>query len=147
MQHPTPADVATFITSSFNDTRSVVADVDYFFFADSEQNFPFATIVAKDNDFDSLSNLDREGIFRLNIGLSKTTFQKLFRGPGGIETTDPAALGVLIPHPAYAKMYWASLLNPSWDQLTELLPLLEEAHDLQLSRTNRRGGSERSRDS
>lgn len=36
--------------------------------------FPFATIVTKDyGEFDRASNLDRAGVFRLNIGVSKET--------------------------------------------------------------------------
>jgi hypothetical protein len=43
--------------------------------------FPFATIVTKDyGDFDNASNLNRPGVFRLNLGLSRTTYESLF-GP------------------------------------------------------------------
>ena len=43
------------------------------------RRFPFATIVTKDyGDFDNASNLDRHGLFRLNIGVSKKTFAHLF---------------------------------------------------------------------
>lgn len=146
MQSPTPADVAKFVTSTFPDCRCAEADGDYFFFAGSEENFPFATIVVKDTDFDHLSDLNRDGVFRLNIGLEKATFRELFSPTDGSAQADPTVLGKLIPHPAYAKMYWVSLLNPSMDQLTEYLSLLKEAHDLQLSRSKRREGVERSRE-
>ncbi len=50
---------------------------DSFFIYDPDRNlddvprFPFATIVTKDyGDFDNASNLDRRGIFRLNVGVS-----------------------------------------------------------------------------
>ena len=51
---------------------------DTFFIYDPERNlegsrrFPFATIVTKDYaEFDNASDLDRPGVFRLNIGVSK----------------------------------------------------------------------------
>jgi hypothetical protein len=56
---------------------------DTFFIYDPDRNlddtrrFPFATIVTKDyGDFDNASRLDRPGVFRLNIGVSKETFAK-----------------------------------------------------------------------
>src|SRR4051794_23583580 len=41
-----------------------------------KQQFPFATIVTKNyGDFDNASDLDRPGVFRLNIGVSRDTFR------------------------------------------------------------------------
>jgi hypothetical protein len=61
---------------------------DTFFFYDPERNldpkrrFPFATIVTKDyGDFDRASNLNRPGVFRLNIGLSNDTYRARFGPP------------------------------------------------------------------
>src|SRR6516225_5244282 len=43
------------------------------------RRFPFATIVTKDyGDFDNASDLDRPGVFRLNVGVSKETYASLF---------------------------------------------------------------------
>lgn len=51
---------------------------DTFFIYDPDRNlddarrFPYATIVTKDyGEFDNASNLDRPGVFRLNIGVCK----------------------------------------------------------------------------
>ena len=59
-----------------------IATGDTFFIYDPDRNlepkrqFPFATIVTKDyGDFDNASNLDRPGVFRPNIGVSRETFQ------------------------------------------------------------------------
>ena len=64
-----------------------VAWGDTFFIYDPDRDlepkhrFPFATIVTKDyGDFDRASNLNRPGVFRLNIGVSKDTYRSLF-GP------------------------------------------------------------------
>ncbi len=65
---------------------------DTFFSYDPDRNlppqrrFPFATIVTKDyGEFDNASNLNRPGVFRLNIGVSKETFQRLFGSPPGAD--------------------------------------------------------------
>ena len=73
------------------------------------------------------SNLVRPGVYRLNIGVGKETFQRLV----GSETdpTTPRSTGSF-PHPVYAAQRWVSILNPSDATLRELLlPLLAEAHD------------------
>ena len=77
------------------------------------RQFPFATIVTKDyGDFDCASQLNRPGVFRLNIGVSKETYRSLF-GPqpssppaGSAVGTghDFTALDQLLPHPVYAPM-------------------------------------------
>ena len=71
---------------------------DNFLFYDPQRNldpkrrFPFATIVTKDyGDFDDASNLNRPGVFRLNIGVSKDTFRALFGHPPSEASTRSAA--------------------------------------------------------
>ena len=54
------------------------------------RRFPFATIVTKDyGDFDCASQLNRPGVFRLNIGVSKDTYRSLF----GPQPANPGAAG------------------------------------------------------
>jgi hypothetical protein len=122
-----------------------VAAGDTFFSYDPEGNldpkrrFPFATIVTKDyGDFDRASNLDRPGVFRLNIGVSRETFRARF---GAVNTgLDFSVLDQLIPHPVYAPQSWVSVLNPSDETFEAIQPLLAEAYDLAVQRhpNNRR---------
>src|SRR5215831_11203700 len=109
-----------------------IAIGDTFFIYDPERNLPdkqqipFATIVTKDyGDFDNASNLNREGVFRLNIGLSRETFRRLF--PESASAHDYTALDTLIPHPVYAPQSCVSVLNPSDATFESVKPLLEEA--------------------
>ena len=129
---------------------------DTFFIYDPERNldvkrrFPFATIVTKDyGDFDRASNLNRPGVFRLNIGLSNDTYRAQF-GPqpprpsdgGAVDTgQDFAVLDQLIPHPVYAPQSWVSVLNPSAETFEAVRPLLAEAYDLAVKRISRRTGA------
>ena len=90
------------VVASADNGAPEVAWGDSFFIYDPERNlddvrrFPFATIVTKDyGDFDNASKLNRPGVFRLNIGVSKQTFAKLF---GAEAEHDFAELDRLMPH-------------------------------------------------
>ena len=109
----------------------------FFVPTDDPKQFPFATLVAKNyGDFDNTSQLDRPGIFRLNVGVSRDTFRRLF--PDDSTVYDPAALDVLMPHPVYAAQSWVSVLNPSAATFQSVEPLLAEAHDIAVARLARR---------
>jgi uncharacterized protein DUF6194 len=105
----------------------VVANgMDAFFFSLTEKHWPnFATIVTTD-EHDTASNLSRPGVFRLNIGVSRATFDRLTR-----DGTEPdfTASDRLLPHPVYAAQHWISIVNPTRATLEAVvLPLLDEAH-------------------
>ena len=96
------------------------------------RRFPFATIVTKDyGDFDYSSNLDRPGVFRLNIGIRKETYAKLFDAE---EIFDFAALHRLMPHPVYGQNHFVCVLNPSDSMFEKVKPLLSEAYQIAVKR-------------
>jgi hypothetical protein len=120
-----------------------VAIGDTFFIYDPERNLPdkqqipFATIVTKDyGDFDNASNLNREGVYRLNVGVSRETFRQLF--PESASAHDYTALDTLMPHPVYAPQSWVSVLNPSAATFETVKPLLEEAYQRAAKRQHSR---------
>ena len=94
------------------------------------------TVKEKDGENDKASNLDRKDIFRINLGLRKETFKKLF----GSIPQRPAAGGVvameydftmqdkILPHPVYAWMGWISVLNPTAETFEKLKPLIQESY-------------------
>ena len=106
-----------------------------FFSLDPEKHWPnFATLVTSD-EYDSASNLSRSGIYRLNIGVSRSTFERL---AGSIPDPDYTALDRVLPHPVYAAQHWLSILNPSHATFeSTVTPLLDEAHE-RLARSRRR---------
>jgi hypothetical protein len=119
-----------------------VAWGDTFFIYDPERNlegarrFPFATIVTHNyGGFDEASDLDRPGVFRLNIGVSKETYQSLF-GPGG--EYDFTALDRLMPHPVYGRNHWVCVLNPSESTFSTVQPLLADAYGVAVNRLRRK---------
>jgi hypothetical protein len=115
---------------------------DTFFIYDPDRNlddtrrFPFATIVTKDyGDFDNASRLDRPGVFRLNIGVSKETFARLFAAG---DEHDFTQLDQLMPHPVYGRNHFVCVLNPGASTFQAIAPLLKEAYEIAVGRIARR---------
>jgi hypothetical protein len=106
-----PDEIASWITASYPDTK-IARAMGVTFFSLNDQAWPnFATIVTTDeHDMGAPSNLARDGVFRLNIGVGKQTFERLV---GSIADPDYAALDTVLPHPVYAKQRWVCILNPS----------------------------------
>ena len=124
-----------------------IAAGDTFFIYDPQwnlpdkQQFPFATIVTKDyGEFDNASNLNRGGVFRLNVGVSRETFRSLFADDVTDETYDFTALDRLLPHPVYGRQSWVCVLNPSADTFERVKPLLREAYEIAVAWVQRRQG-------
>ncbi|MDE7440326.1 MAG: hypothetical protein K2N23_07460 [Clostridia bacterium] len=94
------------------------------------------TVKEKDGENDSSSNLNKEWIYRVNLGVRKQTFLNLFghipaRPPkGGIVDMDFdfTETDKIMPHPVYGWMSWLCCLNPSAETFEKLKPLIAEAH-------------------
>jgi hypothetical protein len=127
---PDPDTISRYIVDAFGGVDVVTAMGATFFSLDPEKHWPnFATIVTTDeHDMGSPSNLTaRPDVFRLNIGVSRETFDRLV---GRATEPDYAALDRPLPHPVYARQHWISTLNPSAGTFeTVVKPLLQEAHD------------------
>ena len=124
---PDPAAIVRYILDTYPDADLVEAMNAYFFSVDSEKHWPnFATLVTTD-EHDDASDLDRPGVFRLNLGVDRPTFER-------IAAADPepdfSAFDRLLPHPVYGQQLWISILNPSHETFAEtVVPLIALAHD------------------
>ena len=95
------------------------------------------TIKEKDGENDKSSKLDRENIYRVNLGVRKETFCSMFGSipkrpaKGGIVDMDYdfTQTDKMIPHPVYAWMSWICSINPSKETFEELKPLIAEAYE------------------
>jgi hypothetical protein len=126
---PDPEAITRTIQETWPETDVVEMPGAVFFSLDAEKHFPnYATLVTTDEFEDGTpSKLARPGVFRLNIGVGRETFERLI---GSTDEPDYAVLDQLLPHPVYAKQHWISILNPSEGSFREVvLPLLTEAHD------------------
>ncbi|MCI8491081.1 MAG: hypothetical protein HFJ04_12735 [Lachnospiraceae bacterium] len=103
------------------------------------------TVKEKDGENDKSSDLNREHIYRVNLGIHKDTFIKMFgfipkRPPkGGVVdmSYDFSAVNQLIPHPVYGWMGWICVLNPSEKMFEELKPLVREAYEYAREKYNK----------
>lgn len=95
------------------------------------------TVKEKDGDNDKASQLNRENVYRVNLGVRKSTFVNLFgvppKRPSAGEAVDMdvdfSALNQILPHPVYAWMSWICVLNPSEQVFEELKPYIQEAYE------------------
>lgn len=124
----------------YDGVRLLAAQGDLFYLYDPDNDLPperqqpFATIVTGDH-YEKVSRLDEPDAWRLNIGLTKATYTRLF-GPVPTERDedwvldsghDYAEWDKLMPHPFYASQHWVCIVTPS--DLGPLTPLLAEAYD------------------
>jgi hypothetical protein len=123
--------VTHYIIESFPDVETATAYGYTFFFYKSDHKLPFATLASSDNDYDRVSNLDRTGVYRLNIGVGRQTFQSLF-GAAKVDVSryDYTALDVIMPHPDYAPQNFICVLSPSEATFEKIRDLLAEAYDI-----------------
>jgi hypothetical protein len=138
------------VTASDDNGAPEVAWGDSFFFYDPSgrgEDLPpqgFATLVTKDYPgFDTASNLDRPGAFRVNIAVGRAAFESLF----GYSPTahadhygdhDYAVSDQVVPHPVYAGQGWVCVVNPGPGSAEQLETLLRQAHALAAERHRRR---------
>ena len=131
--------VVNYITETFPGVETTTNFGYTFFFYRSDHILPFATLISSDQDYDRFSNLDRPEVFRLNIGVSRETFQSLF-GTAKVDVSsyDFTALDVIMPHPEYAQQSFICVLSPSEATFERVRALLAEAYDIAVRRFTRR---------
>jgi hypothetical protein len=131
-----------YIGEEFDGVNPVENTGDTFFIYDPARDLPpqrwlpFATLVTGDRH-DTVSHLDRSGRYRLNIGLTRATYARLFgaapkqRDEDGVLETgfDYTATDTLMPHPVYASQYWVCVVNPGGRTLGTVRTLLSEAYE------------------
>jgi hypothetical protein len=118
----------------------------HFFFVGSERKMPFVTVVTSDIH-DDASNLSRAGVFRVNMGVRRETYEGMFgKAPAFNEDGSPVETGhdfttldAVMPHPIYAAMHWVCVLNPegAWEKVKGLIG---EAYGVAAGREGKRVG-------
>ena len=125
---PTPDTIIDHIRATYPDADIFRIPGATFCSLDPERHFPnFVTIVEND-DHDQASDLTRRGLFRLNIGVDRATFERIAADAG--PDPDTTAADTLFPHPVYAAQRWIAIVAPSrasWE--TAVIPLIRLAYD------------------
>jgi hypothetical protein len=106
----------------------------------------FATIKESDGPNDKASNLNRDGIYRLSIGVGKKQYQHLFGeipkrpAKGDIVELDFDfnTTGMILPHPIYAWLGWVSINNPDNKNLDLVKDLLDISYRNALAKFSRK---------
>lgn len=127
--------VEKYILNSFEGVETTTAFGYTMFFYRSDHRLPFATMISSDTDYDRASNLNRPGVYRLNIGVGKRTFQSLFgKGKIDVDIYDFTALDVILPHPDYSSQNFVCVLSPTDATFQRVRPLLAEAYEISVRR-------------
>ena len=131
--------ITSYITSTFENVETSINLGYTFFFYSDDHMLPFATIASTGNEYEKISNLDRPGVYRLNIGVSRETFQALF-GKGKLDLSgyDFTALDTIMPHPDYSSQHFLCVLSPSEAAFERIRPMLAEAYEVARHRYNKR---------
>lgn len=127
------------LTTTFPGVETTTSYGYTFYFYGDDHLLPFATLISADTEHDRYSDLDREGVYRLNIGVSRATFQTLF-GPDKVDPQDYdyTRLDTLMPHPEYAAQNFLCVLSPGEATAGRVRELLAEAYDMAVRRYKRR---------
>jgi hypothetical protein len=142
----TAVEIANYIRDTFSDVEITSAYGYTLFFVGPDRQLPFATLAEADNAGDAVSNLNRSGVFRLNIGVSRETYRSFFGpdtprlGPKGIvdSVDDFTVLDQILPHPHYAPQSWVCVLSPGPETFRLVKTLLQEAYLRAQQRAKRR---------
>jgi hypothetical protein len=103
---------------------------------------PYATIVTKDYPGDTLSKLDGEGRWRLNIHAGVAKFEELIgETPRSFRPRDFSESDAILPHPVYGELGWVAIVNPGARTMPTALALLRDAHEDARRRAERRAAT------
>lgn len=134
-------DIEDYILENFKDVHPLNSWGEKSFFLNPNKQLKrgtyFATLKEKDGENDKASFLDRENVFRLNMGITKECYLSLFshipeRPAKGCCIKDDynfQELNKILPHPIYAWMGWVCVLNPDSKTFETCKKLLDNAYD------------------
>jgi hypothetical protein len=134
-------DIEDYILKNFDDVNPLDSWGEKSFFLNPGQQLKrgtyFATLKAKDGENDKASFLDRDNVFRLNMGLTKDCYLSLFshlperpaKGCCIKGDYDFHKLNTILPHPIYAWMGWVCVLNPDSKTFEHCKNLLDNAYN------------------
>lgn len=92
--------VIEYIVTTFPDLQYEVVQGNRFFFRGADRKVPAITLMSNDV-FDTYSDLGRPSVYRLNIGVSSDTFDRLIPGSARTSAVDYTESDRILAHPEY----------------------------------------------
>ena len=105
-----------------------------------DRRWPFATLVVHDYaGFDEASQLNRDGVFRVNVNVGRDRFEELVGYPPARhgehrDDHDYSMLDTVLPHPVYGQQAWVCVVSPAEHTSDLLRTLIAEARDRSAAR-------------
>lgn len=136
----TPEEIVKYVTTEFSGVvpKSSWGETSLFYNPDNilPNGVYFCTIKEQDGENDKTSNLNRESVFRLSLGVGKENYRKLFgdtpkrpaKGEAVALDVDFTELDVLTPHPVYAWMGWVCINSPSKESFQAICEHIESSY-------------------
>jgi hypothetical protein len=143
-------DIEKYILGNFKDIHPLDSWGEKSFFINPGKQLKrgtyFATLKEKDGDNDKASYLDRDGVYRLNIGVGKEHYLSLFnslpkrpaKGRFIDGDYDFQEIDTILPHPVYGWMGWICVLNPSAKTFETCKRFLDDAYNKAMKATMKR---------
>jgi len=128
------------ITDTYAGVRVMEHAGDSFFLYDPDGDLPpqrqqpFATIVTGDH-YEQDSELDRDGAYRVNIGLTKAGYAELIDQS---TVDDHTSRDTLLPHPTYAGQHWVCVADPGPNTADTVRKLIADAYEFAVRKHNNR---------
>lgn len=137
------SELVDYIIVKFPGVDVVSSKGDFFFIYDPDRTLPaserapWASMITTDRIDDPS---EREDYFRLNISLSKETFDEVFGEDGilhdahvhdgHVHNGHRTATGddQFFPHPVYGRTFWCTVVNPAEKTIDTVKQLLREAY-------------------
>lgn len=146
----TKDEIRKYISCKYQGLNVTEAYLETTFFYNPEMKLPrgvyFATIKEVDGPNDKSSNLNRNAVFRLSIGIGDQEYLKLFgqrpKRPAKGKIIDGdwdfSQLNVLTPHPIYGWLGWVAINNPQGENLIKAFEFIDTAYNNAILKFNKR---------
>lgn len=137
----TPDQIVNYVTQHFDGVAPKSSWGETSLFYNPDKILPngvyFCTIKEHDGENDRTSNLNRDDVFRLSIGVGKVIYNGMFgatpqrpaKGKSVDINEDFTQLNVLMPHPIYAWMGWICINNPTEKSFVKVSELISSSYD------------------
>lgn len=119
------AAISAYIRDTFAGVETVSEEGRTTFFRGPARGSPLAILVNRDSQTDRVSNLDRDGVFRLDFAVGEDSYRELIDEDS---TNIYSGFNRIMPHPRPERAGWVCVVKPREETFCDTIaPLLAEA--------------------